>query len=344
LACDNACVFCGQEGLQAAFPPDSGERQQSFDDELARARRLGEAVTFVGGEPTLDPRLVERVAQARRLGFRRIGLQTNGRRLADLQLTAELARAGLTDVHLSIHGASPEVHDYHSSVPGSFAQALAAILAASAEHVTVVATTVLTRSNCRVLAPLPRLLASRGVAAWLIAVPHAAGRAAVAFDRVVPRLGVALPFALHALDAAEGLGLPAWVQGAPACLLGPFAARTLPSPPRAYAPACAACGARESCPGLDAAYLARFGGDELAVRDGFVRSELAPELASMFVGPGELAVPVPAVAPAPAEARKRLPMLGKVQPARAEVAAGTERRTGEALREIFPGLFPSKKE
>ena len=36
------------------------------------------------------------------------------------------------------------------------------------------------------------------VAAWLLEWPRVAGRAAAGFDRVVPRLGMAMPFALHA--------------------------------------------------------------------------------------------------------------------------------------------------
>jgi len=46
----------------------------------------------------------------------------------------------------------------------------------------------------------------------------------------------------------------------------------------------------------------------------------------------------PSAAPAP----RRLPVLGKAQPARAEVTAGTPRRSGEALREILPDLFAEK--
>jgi hypothetical protein len=59
----------------------------------------------------------------------------------------------------------------------------------------------------------------------------------------------------------------------------------------------------------------------------------------MFVGHGELA-PAPAAAPVVAvRPRTALPMLGKVKPAVAEASSGTERRTGGALKEIFPTLF-----
>src|SRR5450631_3902672 len=95
LACNNRCVFCAQDGL-----PDT---TTSLEEELTRARACSDEVTFVGGEPTLDRGLAEHVARARALGFTRIGLQTNGRLLAESGYAESLARAGLTDVHLSIH-------------------------------------------------------------------------------------------------------------------------------------------------------------------------------------------------------------------------------------------------
>ena len=136
LECNNRCVFCSQAGLQG------GARVESQRE--AVRRRRGQVVTIVGGEPTLDPRLVERVAAARQMGFTRVGLQTNGRRLAEPGLAAQLAGAGLTDVHLSIHGAESAVHDYHTGVPGSFAEVLGALTAARANGLTVVMATVLT--------------------------------------------------------------------------------------------------------------------------------------------------------------------------------------------------------
>ena len=337
LACNNRCVFCAQEGLG-----DEGRADSAVEQALSGARERSDAVTFVGGEPTLDPRLGEYVAAARSIGFRQVGIQTNGRRMADAAYVDALARAGLTDVHLSIHGPLASVHDYHTAQPGSFAEALASIAASRASGLVVAVTTVLARSNYRSLSGLPKLLAGRGVAAWLIAVAEAAGRAEAAFDRIVPRLGLAIPFALHAVSAAEAVGLPAWISGAPACLLGPFAARALAGAPREYGELCASCDARPSCVGVDARYLARFGGDELVRR---ARVELAAcddERAALFVGPGQMAPRRPATESI-APKKVALPLLGKVKPAHSEVPASTERKSGDALRSILPALFEASE-
>jgi uncharacterized Fe-S cluster-containing radical SAM superfamily protein len=330
LECDNRCVFCAQDGL---------DRSSAVDVEAALriARRACDAVTFVGGEPALDEHLLDHVVRARALGFGRIGVQTNGGRMA--VLVEELARAGLTDLHLSIHGADAASHDYHTGIAGSFDRALATLAAARAARLDVVVATVLTRSSFRGIAEVAQLLAGRGVDAWLIEIARTAGRAADLRDRVVPRLALAMPFALHALDVAARAGMPAWIRGAPLCLLGPFARRAIADTSRAFGEECATCEARPSCPGVDAEYLARFEGDELVRRAPIEADDDHAALRAMFVGVGELA----RRATAPVRSRVELPMLGKVKPAVAEVSSRGAKRSGEALREILPALFEPKK-
>jgi hypothetical protein len=335
-------VFCAQDGL-----PSDATEDAAVDEQLALARASGVLeVTFVGGEPALDPRLPGWVERARALGFARVGVQTNGVALSGRGRVGELARLGLTDVHLSIHAAEAHAHDWHSGVPGSFEAALRTLAASRASGLQVVVVTLLTRSSFRVLSGVPRLLASRGVAAWCIDVPRWRGRAASATDRVTPRLSLAVPFALHALDAAVQLGLPGFIRGAPWCVLGPFAARALPGDVRSFAAPCDACPARAACPGVDAEYLERFGSHELAPTPPVAHATGQTgqaALREMFVGPGRLAPAKAApIHPPPERARVALPLLGRPAPAIAEVAASSPKQSGEALRAILPALFPGE--
>jgi hypothetical protein len=336
LACDNACVFCAQRGLEPKTAEDADVRR-----ELEEARAGGaDGVTFVGGEPAIDARLEGFVARARELGFARVGVQTNGWALGEPGRVEALARAGLTDVHLSIHGSEARVHDWHVARAGAFDAATRTWAAARAASLEVVVATVLTRSTFRGLATMPRMLASRGAAGWCIEVPRWRGSAATASDRVVPRLALALPFALHAIDAAEAVGLPAFVRGAPSCLLGPWAARALEGDTRDFGAACQACASRPTCAGVDAEYLARFGGGEIATCARVARDDRHAQVRAMFVGLGELAPPSPVVvAPSPERARVALPLLGRPAPGKGEVSASSPKQTGDALRAIFPGLF-----
>lgn len=286
--CDNHCAFCAPDGSPPHAPLDLNELSLTLD--TLRARH--EALTLTGGEPTLHPALPAVVAAARRRGFTRVGIQSNGRQLREPGLAAALREAGLTDVHLSLHGHLPAIHDHHTGVEGSFIEATAGLGAARHAGLTTVVTTVLTRSNARSLGALATWLAAQNVAAWSVAVPRTAGRLLASFDRVFPRLAMAMPYALHALAAARSKGVTVFLQGAPLCVLGPFAGRSLPSTPRVFDPGrCDGCPARPQCPGIDARYLARFGADELSP----MRAPAEPPkpftpreqvLAAMFVGEG----------------------------------------------------------
>lgn len=326
--CDNACRFCAQHGVVAADAEDwRAQLEAARSDDL-------EEVTFTGGEPTLAAALVEAIAYARALGFAAIGVQTNGRALRDGALVSALQHAGLTDVHVSVHGARAAVHDYHVGQDGAFADLDVAMGRLRASGVAVVATTVLTRSNARVLAELPAWLAHHGVRAWSIAVPHAAGRAATEHDRVLPRLALAMPFALHALDAARKRGVEVGIEGAPACLLGPWIAESRICVLRSFADVCEGCGARSRCAGVDPAYLERFGADELRAREGSRdRGSMSAAHVRMFVGAGEL-VAMPVVAhEGVLAARRRLPVLSKPAPGLEET-----RRKPESAAGLFAEL------
>lgn len=304
--CDNQCLFCAQRGL-------ASEASAPANTSLSAARAQSDELMLTGGEPGLlgEEVLLTLVSEARALKFRQIGLQTNGRALSAPDRVARLAREGLTALHLSLHGAEASVHDYHVGAPGAFVQTLSTFGAARAAGLTVAVTTVLTRSNYRILDQLPRLLRNSGAHAWNILVPRTAGAMGLAFDRAMPRLAMALPFALRAVDAAVRQGLPAFIQGAPACLLGPMAGRALEGDVRAYAAVCERCPSRGHCPGVDAAYLNRYQGDELIARGSLAPLRDHTALRALFLGPGPLAPAEAADAPVEEPALPPLVALGR---------------------------------
>jgi pyruvate-formate lyase-activating enzyme len=323
--CDNQCVFCAQAGHAGDVGHDESVREQ-----LAKLREDHDEVTFIGGEPTLDSRLLSVIAEARALGYTAVGLQTNARRLVgDAGLFTALIDAGLSDLQLSIHAPTAEAHDYHTGRVGSFAACIELIARAQRADITVVVATVVTRSNFRELAKLPPVLKRRGVAAWLLEVARPYGSAADNFARVVPRVGMALPWALHALEQARRNALSAWIRGAPLCALGPFAVSSLARQgvEPDWPPPCRACPSQPHCPGIDPAYVEVFGHGEL--RPVAMRSPEFDDgrrrLMRMFVGVGELVARPPQLyspkADEPADVdpnasgkNLRLPVLGNDAP------------------------------
>ncbi len=123
--CNQRCAMCWQQHDWPDAPEGYPER---WLDEMAAAGVRD--VSFTGGEPTLYPGLTTLVERAARTHGMTVALQTNALRLGRGDLAARLVAAGLTEVLVSFHGATPEVSDAMTGAPGTFAPTVAGIEAA----------------------------------------------------------------------------------------------------------------------------------------------------------------------------------------------------------------------
>ncbi|MBM4370534.1 MAG: radical SAM protein [Deltaproteobacteria bacterium] len=121
--CNNNCLFCMEED-RAGRTSRVGDVTPGEILAVLEANVFREEVVFVSGEPTLNPRFLEYVSRARELGYRSVGVISNGRRFSYRPFARAAARQGLNHAIVSIHGGSPAVHDGLTRTPGSFAQAL----------------------------------------------------------------------------------------------------------------------------------------------------------------------------------------------------------------------------
>lgn len=107
-ACNAACVMCGHRLMRRT----QGRMEWSLFKSVADQVRSWNPETFYlsgYGEPLLDPELAAKVEYARRAGIINTAIVTNAS-LLDRQRAAELTRAGLARVHLSIDAASPQAY------------------------------------------------------------------------------------------------------------------------------------------------------------------------------------------------------------------------------------------
>lgn len=217
-ACNNRCGFCVHLGRRALPPRTTREVAAA----LAAARRGGaDWLELVGGEVTLRRDFLALVALARRLGFTRVALATNGRMFAKGGFAAAAVDAGLTDAMVSVHGDGPGLHDALVDSPGAFdalAAGVAALRAAGVERLS--ANTTVVRENVGRLEALARTLLELGLRrAEFIFVDPTVGGAADDPERWVPRLSQAAPAMRAALEAGRAAGTSEWcVRYVPLCL------------------------------------------------------------------------------------------------------------------------------
>jgi len=160
--CPNNCRFCAV-----------GDRKRRHGDFRRYARLLRDyrrrgvtAVDLDGGEPTLYPGFSSLVALARRLGYERVTVTSNGRALAGRGVAARLLLSGITELLISLHGHRADIHEYHTRKRGSFAETVAGIRHAvrlRPDRVALGVNTTLTAKNSPHIAEFFRFVHGLGV-------------------------------------------------------------------------------------------------------------------------------------------------------------------------------------
>lgn len=155
--CNARCSFCYYyDKLSQKNLPNS-----VISEELDLARSLGfEDLDFSGGEPTLSPMLEKSIEHAKELGFKDIGIITNGIVISNARMLEKYVKAGLSDVLLSIHGSRAEIHDSLTNIPGSFDRILSAAKNSKDLGIKVRTNFVITKSNYTDLVDYANLLSS----------------------------------------------------------------------------------------------------------------------------------------------------------------------------------------
>jgi len=218
--CNNHCLFCvqGDKRLHEKARP-----MEQIEADLAEGRERGALELVVtGGEPTLQPHLLEVIALARRLGYQRVQVQTNGRRFHYEVFCDAAIAAGATEFSPSLHGSTAEIHDALTEAPGSFRQTVRGIEQLVARRQTVITNSVITRTNYQDLPALARLLVRLGVSQLQLAFVHILGTAEENASWLVPRKREVMPFVREALEVARAAGVRSMTEAIPHCLMAGY--------------------------------------------------------------------------------------------------------------------------
>jgi molybdenum cofactor biosynthesis enzyme MoaA len=213
FTCNNNCRFCVQ-----AHKKQFGDRSTSeIKKDLDLAKQECSDVVFTGGEPTIRKDIIELVSYAAKLGFDRIQIQTNGRRLCYEDFCSELMNAGANEFGVALHGHTSELHDFLTRSKGSFNQTVQAIKNLKELKQLVITNTVIVKPNYRFAPDIARLLADLGVDQYQLAFVHPIGNAYKYYDSMVPLFTLAAPLIHQGLHIGIDAGLKVMAEAMPLC-------------------------------------------------------------------------------------------------------------------------------
>ncbi len=214
--CNNHCFFCvqGNKREKCAFRDES-----LIKKDLISAKTTCQSIIFTGGEPTIHPNFLDLVRFAKDLNFRTIQIQTNARMFAYKKFCQETIKAGANEFSPALHGHTAALHDYLTTVPGSFNQTVQGIKNLKTLGQLVITNTVITKFNYRQLPKLAQLLVSLGVDQFQFAFVHIAGTAWKNRNFIVPKKSQIMPFVKRGLDIGIAAGKRVTTEAIPYCFM-----------------------------------------------------------------------------------------------------------------------------
>ena len=162
FGCNNHCSICMLGEKKKYFPPIGFD---NFRKVLLLIRDEGRFDNLIlsGAEVTTFPDLPRYIQYAASLRwFKKIQIQTNGRRLSDPAYLDQLIRWGVNEFFISIHGFE-KVHDAVTGTPGAFREIMTGLDHLQSRDANVLTNTVVTRTNLGDLAGLIAHLAERRI-------------------------------------------------------------------------------------------------------------------------------------------------------------------------------------
>lgn len=217
--CNSKCGFCvvGSPLVRK----DSVRHEDLVRFLVENASEGFESVNLHGGEPTIYPNLMELLELIRALGYPRVEIQTNGRRLKDIAFVEALAHRGVELLVVSLHGAKATTQDRLTQAPGGFVETIEGLRHAQTCDVDVRTNTVVTRQNLDELEDVGRLAVDLGVKHVNFSNLHPVGSGFFALEAMIPSV-VDLRDRLVAAVEAIRDRVEVTLEGFPFCVVRPF--------------------------------------------------------------------------------------------------------------------------
>lgn len=157
--CQNSCFHCYNEANRKKEELSKAH----WIEILKKVEKIGVPhVVFTGGEPTLVEFLPELISFAENLGLV-TGLNTNGRKLKDMDYCKRLKDGGIDHIQITLEGTKKEIHDKIVDEKGSFEETIEGIKNSKDLNIFVMTNTTILKENKEDILNLPEFIKSLGI-------------------------------------------------------------------------------------------------------------------------------------------------------------------------------------
>ena len=222
FSCNNYCKFCVQGDKRDRYDDKSTERVKEI---IKKAKKNHNDLVFTGGEVTLRNDLPELVGYAKKMDYKGIQIQTNGRRFAYIDFCKELIDKGANQFAISLHGSRPEIHEGLTNTRGSFLQVKKGITNLVSLNQEVLTNSVITKENYKDLPQLADLLIDLKVDQFQLAFIHLnkiISNDEDLIDEIVPKKSDVIPYVKRGLQKGIDAGINVMTEAIPLCFLGEY--------------------------------------------------------------------------------------------------------------------------
>ena len=219
FSCNNRCIHCIQ-GNKRFTAPDKTDKE--IREILKRESKDHDGVVFTGGEPTIRPELVSWVAYAKKIGYKVIQIQSNGRMFSYKDYCKALIRAGANEFSPALHGSTAKIHDAITQVPGSWKETVQGIINLKSLGQYVIDNTVVSKLNYKDLPNLARLFVKLKVDQFQFAFMHINNiifHDPKLIKKIVPRYRDTVPYMKRGLDIGAKAGIVMMTEAVPYCFM-----------------------------------------------------------------------------------------------------------------------------
>jgi MoaA/NifB/PqqE/SkfB family radical SAM enzyme len=220
LKCNNNCIFCSRESYRQR---NSEKTLEEIKIDLKQKIKISDYISLTGGEVAVRDDFIEILKYCKKIGFKNISLQTNGKNFSQKDLVKEVVNiAGKNlDVVVSFHTHRRELYKELSQNDG-LKEVLAGMDNLIRAGVNVRSNTVVMKPNYKELSEIILFLSKQGITDNELMLVHPRGGALVNRRLIIPELKEIAPFVKEAIDKGKRRKQRITLESFPFCCMDDY--------------------------------------------------------------------------------------------------------------------------